>query len=153
MAYVWLSLTRSESRFIYTKVIYILMTMNDASEQTQKKCYHDQLVGLLDEYWNDESQSRAKGGFAGIETAGDIPCPDCGRTIAEINRDPKDIDPTSKVSEQPHGNNTHYCNQHGYVKPDTWQGETVCPYHQRVSYGEEGPEFYYDEFNQDGEEW
>ena len=46
------------------------------------------------------------------------------------------------------------CAEHGEVKSTLWQGEKVCPYHQRVGYDSEGvPYFMYDEFNQDGEEW
>jgi len=123
------------------------MTMNESTEPKQSKCYHDNLEALVEQYWNDEKLRSS------MDSLGDLCCPDCGRKIQEINMDPNDIDPTSRVSEQPHGQNTYYCGQHGYVKPDTWQGETVCPYHQRVHHGEEGPEFYYDEFNQDGEEW
>ena len=47
-----------------------------------------------------------------------------------------------------------YCNQCGFeTQRVDWHGEQVCPYHQHIHYGEEGPEFMYDEFNQDGEEW
>ena len=60
--------------------------------------------------------------------------------------------PWTKVSQQPHGNQTMYCNRcQMYVKPDTFHGEECCPYHQQVVDTEEGPDFYYDEMDQDGE--
>ena len=121
--------------------------MNETSEQPQKKCYHDNLVAVYDQWWEhlgDGDQSISEM---------DLVCPDCGKRKGDMWDDPKDIDPTCKPSQQPRGDNTYSCNQHGYVKPTTWQGESVCPYHQRVHHGEEGPEFLWDEFNQDGEEW
>ena len=61
--------------------------------------------------------------------------------------------PFTKVSQQPHGNQTLYCNLcQMYVKPCSFDGEDeLCPYHQRVGHGEEGSYLMYDEFNQDGE--
>ena len=60
--------------------------------------------------------------------------------------------PFTKVSQQPHGNQTLYCNQcQMYVKPTKWENEDVCPYHQRVGTSEDGPYLMYDEFDQDGE--
>jgi len=62
--------------------------------------------------------------------------------------------PFEKRSQQSHGESTLYCNAcQMYVKPVGWEGEQVCPYHQRVCHGEEGSYLMYDEFNQDGEEW
>ena len=56
--------------------------------------------------------------------------------------------PFTKVSQQPHGNQTLYCNIcQMYVKPD----EDGCPYHQKVLQSEEGPYLKYDEFDQNGE--
>lgn len=46
-----------------------------------------------------------------------------------------------------------FCGEHGDVESTTWEGEQVCPWHQRIMQTEEGPVFMYDEFNQDGEEW
>jgi hypothetical protein len=47
-----------------------------------------------------------------------------------------------------------HCNIHGSVNGTMWQGELVCPYHQRQAVDSEGvPYQMYDEFNQDGEEW
>jgi hypothetical protein len=81
-------------------------------------------------------------------------CTECGKSCIDMAMDPNDFDPTTKPSQQVRGENTMYCNScQMYVKPTTWQGEEVCPYHQRVHNGEEGPEFMYEEFNQDGEEW
>lgn len=39
------------------------------------------------------------------------------------------------------------------VRSITWNGEEVCPYHQRSMQTEEGTVMLYDEFNEDGEEW
>lgn len=47
-----------------------------------------------------------------------------------------------------------HCNIHGEVNGTMWQGELVCPYHQRSAVDEDGATYLmYDEFNQDGEEW
>jgi len=44
-----------------------------------------------------------------------------------------------------------YCNMcQMWVTPTDWDGEKVCPYHQRTRQTEEGPVFMYDEFDQDG---
>jgi len=81
-------------------------------------------------------------------------CPDCNKSLEEMFLDADDIDPTERTSEQPHGGCTLYCNAcQMYVKPARWDGEEVCPYHQRVRQTEEGTVFMYEEFNQDGEEW
>ncbi len=64
--------------------------------------------------------------------------------------------PWTRVSQQPHGKSTLFCNMcQMYVVPTSFGGETdICPYHQRISHSEDGEtEFMYDEFNQDGEEW
>ena len=80
-------------------------------------------------------------------------CIDCGKSGGDMHSDVDDIDPTSRVSQQPHGMSTLYCNMcQAYVKPTSFGGEDeLCPYHQRTYQGEEGTEFMYDEFNQDGE--
>ena len=59
-----------------------------------------------------------------------------------------DIDPTTRVSQQPHGGATTYCNMcQSYTKSD----QDGCVYHQKVlDGGEEGPYLRYDEFDQDG---
>ena len=82
-------------------------------------------------------------------------CEDCGKSGADMYSDVNDIDPTCRVSRQPHGESTMYCNQcECYVKPTSFGGEDdVCPNHQRTYQSEEGTVFMYDEFNQDGEEW
>ena len=81
-------------------------------------------------------------------------CTTCNKLVSEMFSDPNDIDPTTKVSQQPHGQNTLHCNIcEMYVKPTKWEGEDVCPYHQRTMSTEEGPVLMYDEFDQDGEEW
>ena len=62
------------------------------------------------------------------------------------------FEPWTKVSQQPHGDQTMYCNKcQMYVKPDTFHGQECCPYHQQVVDTEEGPDYYYDEMDQDGE--
>lgn len=77
-------------------------------------------------------------------------CSGCNKTNLDLRADPNEIDPSTKVSQQPHGNQTMYCNMCSmYVKPDQ---DGDCPYHQKVMVGEEGPYLKYDEFNQDGEE-
>jgi len=81
-------------------------------------------------------------------------CPECNKSLQEMFLDEDDIDPTEKTSQQPHGGRTMYCNAcQMYVKPTMWDGEKVCPYHQRVRQTEDGQEFMYEEFNQDGDEW
>jgi len=48
--------------------------------------------------------------------------------------------------------NKIYCNRcQMLVKSTRWQGEQVCPYHQYTMRTEDGIEFMYDEFDQDGE--
>ncbi len=62
--------------------------------------------------------------------------------------------PLTKKSEQPHGEQTLYCPEHGYVKRTSFGGVgDLCPYHQRSYQSEEGTVRMYDEFNDDGEEW
>lgn len=83
----------------------------------------------------------------------DRKCTECGKTCGEMFNDLKDIDPTTKVSQQPYGKSTLYCNAcQMYVVPTSYAGETdICPYHQRVSYSEDGEvDFMYDEFDQEG---
>jgi len=43
-----------------------------------------------------------------------------------------------------------HCGQHGDVDGTMWDGELVCPYHQRTKQSEEGPVLMYEEFDQDG---
>jgi len=90
------------------------------------------------------------------------PCMHCGRPVVfdDVNRHgmPRlcecGLEPWTKRSQQPHGDCTMYCNMcEMYVKPTKWDGEDVCPYHQRTMMTEEGPVSMYEEFNQDGEEW
>ena len=97
---------------------------------------------MLRKMWGGDSNSEWK-------------CKDCGKSGAEMWSDVDDIDPTSRVSQQPHGKSTMYCNQcQAYVVPTSFGGEDdICPYHQRTYQGEEGTVFMYDEFNQDGEAW
>jgi len=45
---------------------------------------------------------------------------------------------------------TFNCHEHGDVEPTKWEGEEVCPYHQRTKMTEEGPVLMYEEFDQDG---
>ena len=80
-------------------------------------------------------------------------CEDCGKSGGDMWSDVDDIDPTTRVSRQPHGKSTMYCNQcQAYVCPTSFGGDDqVCPYHQCTYQGEEGTVFMYDEFNQDGE--
>lgn len=82
-------------------------------------------------------------------------CSVCGKTTQEMFRDVNDIDPTHRVSQQPHGESTLHCNACGrYVTPTNWDGEQVCPYHQRTRYSQDGePIQMWEEFNQDGEEY
>ena len=82
----------------------------------------------------------------------DLKCKDCGKTGNDMYDDVNDINPARRVSQQPHGKSTMYCNQcQAYVCPTSFDGQDeLCPYHQRVS---GGGELMYDEFNQDGEAW
>jgi len=79
----------------------------------------------------------------------------CGKSGGDMHSDVDDICPTDRVSQQPHGSNTLYCNIcQAYVTPTSFGGEyELCPNHQRTYQGEEGTVFMYEEFNQDGEEW
>jgi len=80
-------------------------------------------------------------------------CEDCGKSGGDMYSDVDDIDPTSRVSQQPHGKSTLYCNQcQAYVCPTSFGGDDqVCPYHQRSYQSEEGTVMMYEEFDQDGE--
>lgn len=69
---------------------------------------------------------------------------------------PNKIDPNTRLSQQPHGKQTLYCNRcQMYVEPCSFDGkDKLCPYHQRVAYDEDGATYrQYDEFNDEGEEW
>lgn len=90
------------------------------------------------------------------------PCIHCNRDVkfAEDNQDRPlkcegcGFEPWTKVSQQPHGQSTLYCNMcQMYVKPTSFGGEDgICPYHQRSSVDEDGATYQmYDEFDQDGE--
>lgn len=101
------------------------------SEQETKQCRHESFNNMVD----DE-------GFPTWDYK--TPCPDCGKIKNEIFEDPDDIDPTSRLSQQPHGKNTQYCNKcQMMIEPQTWGGQTGCPYHQRTN--EEGEQMW-DEF-------
>jgi len=84
-----------------------------------------------------------------------VRCKDCKKLQYEIFNDVNDIDPTCRVSQQPHGEKcNYYCGQcEMFVAPDNFDGSDHCPYHQYVRHNEEGSYLQYDEFNQDGEEW
>ena len=82
-------------------------------------------------------------------------CEKCTVVLAKCNEyriDPVKMDPTTKPSQQPHGEQTLWCNQcEMYVAPtDFGPMKDICPYHQQVYQSEEGPVFMYDEFDQDG---
>lgn len=90
------------------------------SEQETEPCRHEAFLDMVD----DE-------GFPTYDY--DAPCPDCKKLKSDIWQDPKDIDPTERVSQQPHGKQTYHCNKcDGYMEPMTWEGEECCPYHQRT---------------------
>jgi len=75
-------------------------------------------------------------------------CSVCEKTTMEMFDDLDDIDPTTRVSQQPHGKSTGYCNMcQGFTARD---GDG-CVYHQKTLYSEEGAYLRYDEFDQDGE--
>jgi len=86
----------------------------------------------------------------------EIICDSCGKTTAELYDNLNWFSPMHKHSQQPHGQQTLYCNAcNMFVKPTSFGGEDdLCPYHQRQATDEDGvPYQMYDEFNQDGEEW
>ena len=134
--------------------------MNDVKSTTDARtsnCQHEALEDVVKTYWDNYPEGNSE---AECEQRRQMPddwelkCPTCGKQRADIQNDPNDLDPTSRTSQQPHGDCTMYCNMcQMYVKPTTWDGEQVCPYHQRTMQTEEGPALMYDEFNQDGEEW
>lgn len=106
------------------------------SEQ-QAQCYHQGFNNMYD----DE-------GFPTFDH--ETPCPDCGKKQGDIYLDPLDIDPTTRVSQQPHGKSTYYCNKcQGYMEPMIWEDEECCPYHQRTY--EDGTKLW-DEVDDDYEE-
>jgi len=114
---------------------------NETTEE-HEVYYHDQWISVpkLYELWGGSGDTEWK-------------CSDCGKSGGDMYDDVNDINPNRKVSQQPHGKNTHYCNEHGFVIPTSFGGEDeLCPYHQRTYQGEEGTVFMHDEFNQDGEE-
>ena len=57
-------------------------------------------------------------------------CNDCGKSGGDMHSDVGDICPTDRVSQQPHGSNTLYCNIcQAYVTPTSFGGEDeLCPY-------------------------
>ncbi len=86
-----------------------------------------------------------------IDGTNERKCTDCGKSTFEMWSDVNDIDPTHRVSQQPHGKATMQCNIcQMYVAPTMWDGHEVCPYHQNTMQTEEGPVRMYDEFDQDG---
>tara|TARA_Y100001949_G_C15963086_1_gene320222 strand:+ start:1058 stop:1522 length:465 start_codon:yes stop_codon:yes gene_type:complete len=94
------------------------------------------------------------GGDGSIEsgTSAYWKCNDCGKTGSEMYNDVNDIDPTTRVSQQPHGKRTHYCNLcNGMVEAIKVNNEECCPYHQRTIHTSEGDTFLYDDMDQDGE--
>lgn len=116
------------------------------------KCRHQKLYAQV----QDDSWGLSTDDFISkwYQDKNQVKCDECGKTLTEMFFDADDIDPTVKSSQQPREGRTMYCNAcQMYVKPTKWDGEEVCPYHQRVRHTEEGTEFMYDEFNQDGDEW
>ena len=101
-----------------------------------KKCRHDSFESMVVD-GNDMN----------------LKCKDCGKTGNDMYDDVNDINPARRVSQQPHGNSTLYCNQcQSYVVPTSFGGEDeLCPYHQRSYQSEEGTVMMYEEFDQDGE--
>jgi len=116
------------------------------------KCEHQKLYAQFDDDGNNMSTDDFNNKW--YQDKNQIKCGECNKTLEEMYLDEYDIDPTVKTSQQPHSGRTLYCNAcQMYVKPTRWDGEEVCPYHQRVRRTEEGTEFMYDEFNEDGDEW
>lgn len=91
------------------------------SKQETEKCEHRKFLDMYDQDMCPTFD---------FET----PCPDCGKTQGDIFQDPDDIDPTTRMSQQPHGDHTYYCNAcQQMVKPIQFEeNEECCPYHQRT---------------------
>jgi len=106
--------------------------------------YNDEWITVkkLHELWGGDSDMEWK-------------CSDCGKTGSDMYDDVNDINPNRRVSQQPHGSSTLYCNMcQGYVIPTSFGGQNdICPYHQRSYQSEEGTVMMYDEFDQNGEAW
>ena len=111
------------------------------SEETIKKCTHPNFEAMCQA--DDEHDST------------ELKCDLCGKTGSDMFDDLDDINPNRKVSQQPHGSSTLYCNIcQRYVTPTSFGGENdICPYHQRSYQSEEGTVMMYDEFDQNGEAW
>lgn len=120
--------------------------------ETSTNCRHQKLY----DQFEDDSNTMSTYDFNIKWYLGkdEIRCGECSKTLEQMFLDEDDIDPTEKTSQQPHGRATMYCNAcQMYVKPTMWDGEKVCPYHQRVRQTDEGQVFMYEEFNEDGDEW
>ena len=123
----------------------------------QKTCGHNNMNKVIEKHEEDFYSVEGMKYEERVKKYGntrDVQCPDCNKSLNDMYDDVNDINPNRKVSQQPHGKNTHYCNEHGFVIPTSFGGEDeLCPYHQRSHQSEEGTVMMYDEFNQDGEEW
>jgi hypothetical protein len=102
-----------------------------------KKCYHESMLSQADEFG---------------EPLDICICEECNVKREDAFTNPSDIDPFTRVSQQPHHDKfTLHCNRCDmYVEPDLFDGEEHCPHHQYVRHNEEGSFLQYDEFDQDG---
>jgi hypothetical protein len=102
--------------------------------EQQAQCYHQGFNSMYD----DE-------GFPKFKY--DTHCPDCGKTQGDIYLDVNDIDPTTKLSQQPHGKSTYHCNKcDGYTEPIMFKDKECCSRHQRTY--SDGTKLY-DEYEED----
>ena len=82
-----------------------------------KKCNHESMLNQVDK---DGSPSD------------DCVCYECGTTLEDAWQHADDVDPFTRITQQPYLKNTMHCIQcDRYVEPYVFNGEDYCPAHKR----------------------